>query len=714
MSIRLLGLSLCFLIALAKSLWAQEDISVVGSQADLDQLIATLEDTTARDRLIAQLEQLRQIDQPEAVEDPVKQVVDYLKEKQDAFDRILLNVVSSWNRIPEFVTWLQAEMTDPFRRGVWLDVSVRLSVVFFSGWVVAWVIGRLWQARPAERQVWSILRALLRELVIMTAYALTALSMLYSLEQPLLTRLVGRDLLIALIGATFWRSMLDCLLRPFLPAHLGDVATEDLVNRLIRAGVIGFAGYFILLALLRLGLPWSFHTFGLHIVFLVTIGMLIAMVVRIRQPVAEIIQKFRHRDAILITRVMPVGLVAQSWHLVVIGLILAHYVTWALSLKGGLYFLAQATGASIAIMIAARLISLYNDRLFSQGVTILPADDELMPEVQERAARYANPMRLILRWVIVAAMLLALSWVWRTGLVEWLGSPSGQAVTATIMRLALLATATILLTEGISIGVNRFVQSTTPDGQPKLSNRGQTIASLLKNVTIVMAIAVALMLALSEVGVDAAALLAGAGVIGLAIGFGSQRLVQDLINGLFILLGDTVRVGDVIEAAGKAGSVESMSMRTISLRAYDGNVHTIPYSSIDTVTNMTKDYSFAVFDIGISYGSDLELAFKEMQSLDQEIRREWPYRRQILAPLEIAGVDALGDSAVVIKSRLKVRAGDQWSIRREFTKRIKYRFDAVGIEIPFPHRTLLITNSQKDASMPLSDRSVGPTIATGN
>lgn len=682
--------------------------------ADLDQLIGTLENPAARDQLIAQLNQLRQVAQPETSDAAVDQVVDYLKDKQTAFDGVILNVVNSWNRIPEFIDWLQTELNNPLRRAVWLDVALRLSGVFFSGWVVTWVIKRFWPEPEPQPRIWPAIRTFSRTLLITAAFSLTAGILLYTLEQPALTRLAGRDLVLALISATIWRGLLDDLCRPFLPNYLGEEPAKDMVDSLIRAGIIGFAGFLILRALRTLGLPWSFESFGEHLLFLTVVGVLLAMVFRLREPVAEKILALRRADPTFITRVLPVGLLAQTWHYVIIGLILAHYGTWALSLDGGFSFLAKATISSFAILIGSRLLSLYNDRLFEQGTPILPLDDEAMPEVQERASRYANPLRLVLRWCIIVVMILALSWVWRTGLVEWLGSAAGQEVTATLMRLALLITVAILLTEGIGIGVNRFVSATMPDGQAKMSNRAKTLATLLKNVAIVLVITVTLMLVLSEIGVDAAALFAGAGVIGLAIGFGSQRLVQDLINGLFILLGDTVRVGDVIEVGGKAGAVESMSMRTISLRAYDGNVHTIPYSSIDTVTNMTKDYSFAVFELGISYGSDVELAFREMQTLDQAIRREWPFRRQILAPLEIAGVDALADSAVVIKARMKTRAGDQWVVRREMTKRIKRRFDEVGIEIPFPHRTLLITSDKKDMVPSLPNDPQTTSIVAGN
>ena len=155
-----------------------------------------------------------------------------------------------------------------------------------------------------------------------------------------------------------------------------------------------------------------------------------------------------------------------------------------------------------------------------------------------------------------------------------------------------------------------------------------------------MLVAIGIVEVLSELGVNANALLAGAGVVGLAIGFGAQTLVKDLITGLFILVGDTVRVGDVVDLGGKAGVVEAISMRTITLRAYNGDVHTIPFSSIDVVTNMTKDFSFYVFDLVVAYKEDVDRVIEVLREIDSQLRREWPYRRLMLEPLEIAGVDA--------------------------------------------------------------------------
>jgi small conductance mechanosensitive channel len=140
--------------------------------------------------------------------------------------------------------------------------------------------------------------------------------------------------------------------------------------------------------------------------------------------------------------------------------------------------------------------------------------------------------------------------------------------------------------------------------------------------------------------------------------------------------------------------VEAISMRTVTLRSYNGDVHTIPYSTIDVVTNMTKDFSFAVFDIAISYKEDVDRVMELLRDIDRQLRREWPFRRLMLDPIEIAGLDRFGEIAVVIRGRIKVLAGEQWRVGREFNRRVKQRFDQLGIEIPVAYRSLVVREDE--------------------
>jgi small conductance mechanosensitive channel len=197
------------------------------------------------------------------------------------------------------------------------------------------------------------------------------------------------------------------------------------------------------------------------------------------------------------------------------------------------------------------------------------------------------------------------------------------------------------------------------------------------------------MMALSEIGVEIGPLLAGAGIVGLAVGFGAQTLVKDFLTGLFLIIEDIVSVGDVARIGDSGGLVEDMSLRTIKLRDFDGTLHVIPYGEAQIIRNLTKGFSFYVFDLSISYSSDILKALDLMKETGDELMRDEKFSPLILEPIEVFGVDKLGDSGVVLKARIKTKPIQQWNVGREYLKRIKLAFDAHGIEIPFPHLKLV-------------------------
>ena len=210
----------------------------------------------------------------------------------------------------------------------------------------------------------------------------------------------------------------------------------------------------------------------------------------------------------------------------------------------------------------------------------------------------------------------------------------------------------------------------------------------MRKALLLVLIVIVSLIALSELGIHIGPLLAGAGIIGLAVGFGAQKLVQDVITGVFILLEDSVAVGDVVTVAGIGGLVEDLSIRSIRLRDLSGSVHTVPFSSVSTVTNMTKLYSYYLLDIGVAYRENTDEVAEVCRQIVEQMRAEPEFAPEILEPLEVLGVDQFADSAVIIKARIKTRPIKQWMVGREFNRRMKKRFDELGIEIPFPHHTL--------------------------
>lgn len=204
----------------------------------------------------------------------------------------------------------------------------------------------------------------------------------------------------------------------------------------------------------------------------------------------------------------------------------------------------------------------------------------------------------------------------------------------------------------------------------------------------VVVVFVAVLVILEQLGIATGPLLAGVGIFGLAIGFASQSLIKDVINGLFILFEDSLSVGDVVMLRSIGGQVEKVTLRSVTIRDLAGNVHVIPNSSIDMVTNMTKDFSRYVLDVPIAYREDVDTVIDLLREIDDDMRHDPEYGRDILEPMEILGLDRFEDSAMVIRARVKTRPIQQWRIGREFQRRMKKAFDARGIEIPFPHHTL--------------------------
>jgi small conductance mechanosensitive channel len=218
--------------------------------------------------------------------------------------------------------------------------------------------------------------------------------------------------------------------------------------------------------------------------------------------------------------------------------------------------------------------------------------------------------------------------------------------------------------------------------------RTETLIGIVNKAGVVVIWTLIVMLVLMQIGVNVAPLIAGAGIIGLAIGFGAQELVRDVITGFFILMENQIRNGDVAVINGTGGLVEAMGLRTIVLRDLSGTVHVFQNGKISSLANMTKGWSAMVFDVGVAYKEDTDEVVEVMRQVADELQRDEAFSSKILEPMEVFGVDSFGDSAVVVKARLKTQPIQQWAVGREYNRRLKKAFDERKIEIPFPHRTL--------------------------
>lgn len=236
----------------------------------------------------------------------------------------------------------------------------------------------------------------------------------------------------------------------------------------------------------------------------------------------------------------------------------------------------------------------------------------------------------------------------------------------------------------------RLIHKSRIEGEPisETSKRVETLIMLIRQGASLALWIVLLLIILKEVGVDVAPILAGAGILGLAVGFGAQNLVRDFISGFFFILENQVRVGDVAIINGTGGLVDAVNFRTIVLRDPSGTVHVFPNGTINTLSNMTRTWSAWVFDIGVAYKEDTDRVTEVIKKVGREMREDSDFGPQIIEDIEVFGVNKFADSAVEIRGRIKTRPNEQWKIGREFQRRIKYAFDEQGIEIPFPHCTI--------------------------
>jgi moderate conductance mechanosensitive channel len=248
------------------------------------------------------------------------------------------------------------------------------------------------------------------------------------------------------------------------------------------------------------------------------------------------------------------------------------------------------------------------------------------------------------------------------------------------------------------------IEKAVDDGDDSVTTlrerRGKTISQLLRSMGRVVIYAIALLLTFN-VFIDIGPILAGAGILGLAVSFGAQSLVKDVISGFFILFENQFAIGDVIEAGGKSGVVEKMSMRVVVLRDIQGAMHIIPNGEIKVVSNMTRGWSRAVVDVGVGYEEDVDRALGVVRDEAASFSTDPDWASQLDGPVEVPGLEALGDSAMVIRSLIRTQPGSQWAAAREYRRRLKLRFDRENIEIPFPQRRVhvQVDDSSRDSRL---------------
>jgi moderate conductance mechanosensitive channel len=295
-----------------------------------------------------------------------------------------------------------------------------------------------------------------------------------------------------------------------------------------------------------------------------------------------------------------------------------------------------------------------------------------------------------LRALLIIGAAAVLAWGWGIDLVHIAGQETwfAKVVHSALSAVVILLAADVLW-QTMKTAIDRKLVETADPGQPNTEEarrraRLHTLLPIFRNILFFLVIAVAVMMALAEMGVEIGPLIAGAGVVGVAVGFGAQTFVRDVIAGMFYLLDDAFRVGEYIVAGRYKGTVESFSIRSVRLRNHRGPVCTVPFNLLGAVENMSRDWVIDKLTIGVTYDSDLTLAKKLIKQIGQDLARDPEFAPLIIEPLKMQGVDQLGDFAVQIRAKMMTLPGEQFVIRRQAYAMIKKAFDANGIKFAFP------------------------------
>jgi small conductance mechanosensitive channel len=356
----------------------------------------------------------------------------------------------------------------------------------------------------------------------------------------------------------------------------------------------------------------------------------------------------------------------------------------------------------VALWLSTRAIRRLADRMEEE-------DREHFEEIERWARQLTTFIRRSIEVVAgIAALFILLRGLGIRGfpqltwerVAEWLVGPG--------LRILLVLVGAFVLSRVVHLLIARLpVFLVSPEGPlaevAERQKRATTISRVLRMLTTVVVMSIAILIVLRELGVDITPILTGAGIVGLAVGFGAQNLVRDVISGFFLIMENQVRLGDVAIINGKGGLVEAIRLRTVVLRGLDGTVHIIPNGNITELSNMTKDFSFALLDIGVAYKEDTDRVVEVLKEVGAALQNDPGYAGNILGPLEVLGVDKFDDSAVIIKVRMKTVPIQQWAVGRELRRRIKKAFDQRGIEIPFPHVSVCFGEASKPFAVQVAE-----------
>ncbi|WP_221930929.1 mechanosensitive ion channel domain-containing protein [Telmatospirillum sp. J64-1] len=688
---------------------------------DLERLVATLEDEQARERLLNDLRGLLAVQRETAADEPPEtlgaRVLAVLAAQIDATSQQLANAVGAASDLPQAMEALTRTVADPVERDRWLGVTLRFLGILVAGYA-AQLFAELLMRRPSRavearsgmsmslRLPLAVLHVLI-DLVPLVAFTIAAYLVMPILQVTGQTQVAALMLTTAYVLVRGIMAVARVLLAPRVAAvrmvPVSDETAGYLWVWVRRLSQVTIFGYFLVEASRLLGLPAPAAALLLKLLGLMVAMMLIIFIMQNRQQVGMLIRGRPDMRTRMDRRLQGLrNRLGDVWHVLAVLYVVVLFGIYALDVEGGFAFVIRATVLSAVIIALALLVAAGLHKLVGRAFAICKDMSREFPQLEARANRYLPVLHTALRLFVALFTVLALLQAWGLDGLAMLGTPAGGRMVSAVITISIVLIIALVVWELVSSAIERYLGQVDEQGNAVIrSARARTLLPLARNALLVLMVVMVSLIVLAELGINIAPLLAGAGVIGLAVGFGAQTLVKDIITGAFILFEDTISVGDVIDLGnGHSGSVEGISIRTIRLRDVHGSVHTVPFSSVGSIKNLTREFSFYLLEVGVAYREDTDEVVQVLQEILEEMRQDETCGPKILEPLEVQGVDRFTDSAVIIRARIKTLPIQQWAVGREFNRRMKKRFDELGIEIPFPHTTIYFGEDKKGNAPP--------------
>ena len=483
-------------------------------------------------------------------------------------------------------------------------------------------------------------------------------------------------------------------------AQLRLVAIPDKGARVLSRWInvsIGLIGYGQLLIVPIVSQNVSGDT-GLGVATLLAaaaVGVLIVLAVTYRRAVATwflVERNIQDRSA-------PMRFLARNWHIPIL-IYLISLLIIVLARPGGILLpVLIISGQVLAAVIFGFIVGSIIKKATARGIRLPDPVNQRLPLMERRLNSFVPKALWVVRLLIELAVLgFALQVVGLLNVEAWLSSQFGVRLTGTLVTVLLILVGAFAVWLALSSWIDYRLN---PEFGSVPTARERTLLTLLKNAAIIVIIVITMMFVLSEIGIDIAPLIASAGVLGLAIGFGAQKLVQDIITGVFIQFENAINVGDIISLGGTTGTVERLTIRSVSLRDLQGVFHIIPFSSVDMVSNYMRGFAYYLCDMGVAYRENVEDAKQAMLDAFAELRADPAWQNDILEDIQWMGLHAFGDSAIILRARIKCAPGRHMGVGRAYNLVLKRIFDERGIEIPFPHQTIYFGEDKKGQAPPL-------------